>query len=237
VCCCCCCCCFLHRWICLLSIVPVPTAVQLYSCTAVRVRFCDYASSSARSRAMFSQLLARSRDSYCRNYVPVRTYVPVPVVLVRLAASSCMLLRSSIRQQVTTVYRTAVATAEYSQPHLVLQLYRKAVRYGSTKHGPFIMNPLRILTFNKIKGREPIYLIDLSRANLPPPRANFPRRSCDACQFTSSYRTECQFTSFESVAEPVYLLPEAPSQFTSLARRLSVVAGVLSGMLLSGFCQ
>jgi hypothetical protein len=43
------------------------------------------------------------------------------------------------------------------------------------------------------KGREPIYLIDLSRANLPPPRANFPRRSCDACQFNSSYRTECQF--------------------------------------------
>eukprot|EP01049_Picozoa_sp_SAG25_P002618 SAG25_NODE_139_length_14140_cov_7.185101_1_plen_101_part_00 len=77
---------------------------------------------AAPCRAMFSQLLARSRDSYCRNYVRTSTYVPVPVVLVRLAASSYMLLRSSIRQQVTTVYRTAVATAEYSQPHLVLQL-------------------------------------------------------------------------------------------------------------------
>ena len=37
-----------------------------------------------------------------------------------------------------------------------------------------------------------------------------------------------QFTSFGSVAEPIYLLPEVPSQFTSSARRLSVVAGVLS---------
>jgi hypothetical protein len=76
-------------------------------------------------------------------------------------------------------------------------------------------------------GREPIYLIDMSRANIPPPRANFPRRFCDACQFTSYDRTEFQFTSFGSVAEPIYLLPEAPSQFTSSARRLSVVAGVL----------
>ena len=42
-----------------------------------------------------------------------------------------------------------------------------------------------------------------------------------------------QFTSFGSVAEPIYLLPEVPSQFTSSARRLSVVAGVLSEMLLS----
>ena len=41
-----------------------------------------------------------------------------------------------------------------------------------------------------------------------------------------------QFTSLGSVAEPIYLLPEAPSQFTSLARRLSVVAGVLSAMRL-----
>jgi hypothetical protein len=57
-------------------------------------------------------------------------------------------------------------------------------------------------------GREPIYLIDMSRANIPPPRANFPRRFCDACQFTSYDRTEFQFTSFGSVAEPIYLLPE-----------------------------
>jgi hypothetical protein len=35
-------------------------------------------------------------------------------------------------------------------------------------------------------------------------------------------RTEFQFTSFGSVAEPIYLLPK-PSQFTSSARRLSVV--------------
>jgi hypothetical protein len=33
-------------------------------------------------------------------------------------------------------------------------------------------------------GREPIYLIDLSRANLPSRLANLPRRSCDACQYT-----------------------------------------------------
>jgi hypothetical protein len=42
-----------------------------------------------------------------------------------------------------------------------------------------------------------------------------------------------QFTSFGSVARPIHLLPDVPSQFTSSARRLSVVAGVLSEMLLS----
>ena len=40
------------------------------------------------------------------------------------------------------------------------------------------------------KGREPIYLTELSRANIPPLRANLPRRFCDASQFTSYDRTE-----------------------------------------------
>jgi hypothetical protein len=64
---------------------------------------------------------------------------------------------------------------------------------------------------------EPIYLAGSAmRANLPHMTVpNF------------------QFTSFGSVARPIYLLPEVPSQFTSAARRPSVVAGVLSEMLLS----
>eukprot|EP01049_Picozoa_sp_SAG25_P006136 SAG25_NODE_448_length_7916_cov_6.846105_2_plen_94_part_00 len=54
---------------------------------------------------------------------------------------------------------------------------------------------------------EPIYLL---------PEPNFPRWFCDACQFTSYDRTEFHFTSFGSVAEPIYLLPEAPSQFVAV---------------------
>eukprot|EP01047_Picozoa_sp_COSAG01_P070048 COSAG01_NODE_10518_length_2145_cov_1.846530_4_plen_115_part_01 len=84
----------------------------------------------------------------------------------------------------------------------------------------------RIARPNYNKGREPIYLIELSRANtyvylLPEPiclagsamRANIPHMTVP----------NFQFTSFGSVAEPIYLLPEVPSQFTSSARRLSVV--------------
>jgi hypothetical protein len=48
-------------------------------------------------------------------------------------------------------------------------------------------------------------------------------------------RSEFQFTSLGSVAEPVYLLRRRRASLPLLTRRLSVVAGVLSEMLLSGF--
>eukprot|EP01047_Picozoa_sp_COSAG01_P034521 COSAG01_NODE_2597_length_7400_cov_37.453363_5_plen_83_part_00 len=66
--------------------------------------------------------------------------------------------------------------------------------------------PHRTVTFQYTSYDEPIFLAGSAmRANLP--HMTVPKY---------------QFTSFGSVAEPIYLLPEVPSQFTSSARRLSV---------------
>jgi hypothetical protein len=88
------------------------------------------------------------------------------------------------------------------------------------------------------KGREPIYLIDLSRANIPPPRANFPGRFCDASQFTSYDGTEVPIyliwkrrlanSPLTCRAEPVYLLGSTSQRCSWRSKRNAAFTDLVS---------